>query len=80
MTTTNLTPNQNPFIILLWVNAIALALYVLVSIFKPLALTACIYVLVSYGIAWLKGGREYVCNLSFIEILKWPLKLYKKNE
>jgi hypothetical protein len=80
MTTTNLTPNQNPFIILLWVIAIALALYVLVSIFKPLALTACVYVLVSYGIAWLKGGREYVSSLSFIEILKWPLKLYKKNE
>ena len=80
MTTTNLTPNQNPFTILFWVIVIALALYVLVSIFKPLALTACIYVLVSYGIAWLKGGREYVCSLSFIEILKWPLKLYKKNE
>ena len=80
MTTTNLTPNQNPFTILLLVIAIALALYVLVSIFKPLALTACIYVLVSYGIAWLKGGREYVCSLSFIEILKWPVKIFKKNE
>ena len=80
MTTTNLTPNQNPFIILLWVIAIALALYVLVSIFKPLALTACIYVLVSYGIAWMKGGREYITSLSFTDILNWPLKLLKKNE
>lgn len=78
--TTNLTSNQNPFIILLWVIAIALALYVLVSIFEPLALAACIYVLVSYGIAWLKGGREYVSSLSFTDVLKWPLKLFKKNE
>jgi hypothetical protein len=53
---------------------------VLVSIFKPLALTACIYVLVSYGIAWLKGGREYINSLSFIEILKWPVKLFDKNK
>jgi hypothetical protein len=78
--TTNLSPSQNPFTILLLVIAIALSLCVLVSIFKPLALTACIYVLVSYGIAWLKGGHEYVCSLSFIEILKWPVKLFKKNE
>ncbi len=78
--TTNLSPSQNPFTILLLVIAIALSLCVLVSIFKPLALIVCIYVLVSYGIAWLKGGREYVCSLSFIEILKWPLKLFKKNE
>jgi hypothetical protein len=78
--TTNLNPSQNPFTILLLVIAIALSLCVLVSIFKPLALTACIYVLVSYGIAWLKGGREYISSLSFIEILKWPVKLFKKNE
>jgi hypothetical protein len=78
--TTNLSPSQNPFTILLLVIAIALSLCVLVSIFKPLALTACIYVLVSYGIAWLKGGREHVSSLSFTDVLKWPLKLFKKNE
>ena len=59
---------------------IVLALYVLISLFKPLAVTACIYVLVSYGIAWLKGGREYVTSLSFTDVLKWPLKLFKKND
>ena len=78
--TTNLTSNQNPFGPILWAIAIAIALYVLVSLFKPLAVTACLYVLTGYGIAWMKGGREYVCKLSFTDILKWPLKLFKKEE